>query len=312
MKIFAVLYLAVALSLGVFFVSYLIPRSEKRAKETNLKTLAVSTKSSEVTVILTGDVMLGRSVEAESAENGDYAYPFRKVGEKLQGAAIVFINLENPIIEDCPVHLEGFKFCASPKMLEGLTFAGVDIVNLANNHSGNFGQKGIEETQRKLEEKGIKATGLGELVVLKREDTLFGFLGFDLTLRNLSQEGLNLIEVSDKKVDILIVGVHWGVEYTQTPKDIQRVWAKEMISAGADVIAGHHPHWVQSSEVIDAKPVYYSLGNLVFDQMWSERTKEGIVLKLTFKNRQLDSIGERQTYMFSWGQPTFSEAYLGD
>src|SRR3972149_567479 len=104
-------------------------------------------------------------------------------------------------------------------MLEGLVFSGVDIVNLANNHSGNYGQKGIEETQNHLRRKGIAATGLGELAVLKREETLFGFLGFDLTGRNLDEKDISLINKSNTKVDVLIIGVHWGVEYTQTPTD---------------------------------------------------------------------------------------------
>ena len=313
MKTIAFLYLGVALSLILLFVSLLIPLPKKPAEKAGIpKTLAVSTQQSKLEVILTGDVMLGRTVEIKSAEEGDYAYAFRKVGESLRQADIVFINLENPIIEDCPPHTDGFKFCASPKMLEGLVFSGVDIVNLANNHAGNYGQKGIEETQSLLRQKGIAATGLGELVILEREDTLFGFLGFDLTTRNLSEEDLMIINQSNTKVDVLIIGVHWGVEYTQTPTDTQRVWAREIIEAGADAIAGHHPHWVQSSEIIDGKPVYYSLGNFVFDQMWSERTREGTVVELTFRDGKLDSLGERQTYMFFWARPSFSDAYPGN
>ena len=313
MKTFAILYLVVAISLALLLVSFFLPQPQKPILPAAIsKSTAVSIKPPEVEVILAGDVMLGRTVETKSAGLGDYAYPFREIGERLKEADIVFINLENSIIENCPVHTSGFKFCSSPKMLEGLSFSGVDIVSLANNHAGNYEQKGLEETRNLLTQKGIATTGLGELVILKREDTLFGFLGFDLTARNLREKDIALISQSNSKVDILIVGVHWGAEYTQTPTDIQRIWAKEMISSGADVIAGHHSHWVQSSEIIEGKPVYYSLGNLIFDQMWSERTKKGEVVELTFKDGQLESSTERQTYMSSWGQPSFSEAYLGD
>ena len=309
MKTFAILYLVVAISLALLLVSLFLPRAHKLVLPANITTTPnVSSKSPEIEVILVGDVMLGRTVETKSSELGDYSYPFRKVGERLKGSDIVFINLENPIIEDCPEHSSGFKFCSSPKMLEGLIFSGVDIVNLANNHSGNYGQKGIEETIRLLAQKGIAATGLGELVILKREDTSFGFLGLDLTVRNLNEKDLSIIRRSNSKVDVLIVGIHWGVEYTQIPTDLQRVWAKKIVTAGADVIAGHHPHWVQSSETIDSKPVYYSLGNFVFDQMWSEDTKKGKVLELIFIGGKQDSLKERQTYMFSWGQPSFTEA----
>jgi len=312
-KTFAFLYLVVAISLALLFRSLPLSQDKKSALPAKITTTPnVSDKSPEIKVILAGDVMLGRTVETKSSELGDYSYPFRKVGERLKGSDIVFINLENPIIEDCPEHSGGYKFCSSPKMLQGLTFSGVDIVNLANNHAGNYGQEGIEETIKLLAQKGIAATGLGELVILKREDTSFGFLGFDLTTRNLDEKDISLIHLSNSKVDVLIVGVHWGVEYTQTPTEIQWIWAKEIILAGADVIAGHHPHWVQGSETIEGKPVYYSLGNFVFDQMWSERTKEGEIVELIFKDGQLDSSRGLGIYMPSWGQPSFSEALLPD
>ncbi|OGM02495.1 hypothetical protein A2115_00710 [Candidatus Woesebacteria bacterium GWA1_41_8] len=308
MKTIAFLYLGVAFSMVLIFVSLLLPLPQKTTETAGIpKTLAISTQPPELKVILTGDVMLGRTVETKSAEEGDYAYPFRRVGERLRDSDIVFINLENPIIEDCPPHADGFKFCASPKMLEGLVFSGVDIVNLANNHSGNYGQNGIEETQNHLRRKGIAATGLGELVILKREGTRFGFLGLDLTTRNLSDNDIELIRRSNTKVDVLILGVHWGVEYTQTPTDIQRTWAREIIQAGADVIAGHHPHWVQISEIIDGKPVYYSLGNFVFDQMWSEETKKGLLIQQIYEDKTLVKEKKSPIYMASWAQPHFIE-----
>jgi poly-gamma-glutamate capsule biosynthesis protein CapA/YwtB (metallophosphatase superfamily) len=162
------------------------------------------------------------------------------------------------------------------------------------------------DTQRALAQKGIAPTGLGELVILKREGTRFGFLGFDLTVRNLNEKDLILIRESKAKVDVLIVGVHWGVEYTNAPTDTQRSWAKQIVLQGADVIAGHHPHWVQTSEIIDGKPVFYSLGNLVFDQMWSEKTRHGMIAKLKFVEGRLNSKEERKIYIQSWAQPEFS------
>lgn len=308
MKTFAILYLAVAIILALLFISLPIFQNNKPLLSANITTTPnVLSKPQEVKVILTGDVMLGRTVEIKSRELGDYSYPFRKVGERLNGSDIVFINLENPIIENCPEHSGGFKFCSSPKMLQGLSFAGVDIVNLANNHAGNYGQIGIEESIKLLAQKGIAATGLGELVILKRGDTTFGFLGFDLTTSKLNEKDISLIRRSNSKVDLLIIGIHWGMEYSTTPTRIQKIWAKEIILAGADVIAGHHPHWAQGSETIEDKPVYYSLGNFVFDQMWSERTKAGEIIELTFKDGKLDSSTEINTYMSFWGQPSFQE-----
>lgn len=86
--------------------------------------------------------MLGRSVMIKSLSMNDPVYPFRKVAEKLNQADIVFVNLESPLVANCPSSNSGFKFCADPKMIEGLKFAGVDVVSLANNHTLNYGRGG--------------------------------------------------------------------------------------------------------------------------------------------------------------------------
>lgn len=265
-------------------------------------------KTNDVEVILTGDVMLGRTVMTKSLDLYDPVYPFRKVASELTNADIVFINLENPIVDDCPRIYKGFKFCATPKMVEGLTASGVDVVTLANNHSGNFGQDGIEETVKTLESRGILITGLGKLSTMTVNEVEFGFLGFDFVSGEPKVTDFELVSSSNDKVDVLIVGVHWGNEYTEKASSIQREWAERLVEAGADVVVGHHPHWVQEKENINGKAVYYSLGNFVFDQMWSEKTREGTVVQLTYGNGEL--IGERviNTYMENWAQPEFVEA----
>ncbi len=249
--------------------------------------------------------MLGRSVMAKILEVGDPFYPFKAVADRLKEADLVFVNLENPVTRDCKPHLGGFTFCTTPEIAEGLNFAGVDIVNLANNHTFNYGRGGFEETKEILDEQGVKWVGDNNLEVVTLKGTVFGFLGFDLTVKGLSQENLELIKKADGEVDVLVVAVHWGVEYTREPTKLQRTQAREIIKAGADVISGHHPHWVQISETIEEKPVYYSLGNFVFDQMWSEETKKGLVVSLTYKDGELKKAEEFPTYMNNWAQPEF-------
>lgn len=259
------------------------------------------------TIILTGDVMIGRSVMTKSIQENDYTYPFKKIAEKLKKANLVFINLENPIIENCPETNTGMIFCARPEMVEGLTFAGIDIVTLANNHSKNYGQKGLEETIQSLNKNNIRAVGYGNLIIKKIKRIKYGFLGFDFLTKIPKETDYNLIQESKNKVDVLIVGIHWGNEYASKPTRYQKEWAKKIVEQGADVIAGHHPHWVQEKEEINGKPVYYSLGNLIFDQMWSEKTKQGLVVELTFRDGKLTNTTELPTYMSSWAQPEFVE-----
>jgi poly-gamma-glutamate capsule biosynthesis protein CapA/YwtB (metallophosphatase superfamily) len=260
----------------------------------------------DITLILAGDVMLGRTVMTTSLAKSDPSYPFLKVKDFLQTADIVFLNLENPFVTSCPRKYDGMVFCADPVLADGLSDAGIDIVNLANNHTRNYGQKGLDETVSVLSNHGIFSTGLGDLVTKKVGETTFGFLGFDFLSHKPSTQDYDLIKSSKAKVDILVVSVHWGVEYTSAPSAAQKQWANQIMASGADIIMGHHPHWVQDIEYVDGKPVYYSLGNFVFDQMWSEKTRQGLVIKLTFRDKKLIKEEKFPTYMNSWAQPELS------
>lgn len=256
-----------------------------------------------ISILLTGDIMLGRSVMGVSLKKGDPTYPFLKVGDTLVGADLVFANLENPIIEKCPASDSGFKFCSDPKMIDGLTFAGIDVVSIANNHSGNYGKEGVSQTENFLRKAGIDYTGDGNLVVREVGGTKFGFLGFDYVGFVPDDEDFQLISDSKQRVNVLIVAVHWGLEYTADPTKSEKLIAKNLTDAGADVVYGTHPHWVQSIDHINGKPVYYSLGNFIFDQMWSEETRRGLVMKLTYRDGKLVGEEKLPIYMQNFAQP---------
>lgn len=296
-----------------------------------------SSINKETKIIFTGDVMLGRTVMTKSIEKGNWKYPVENISEKISDADITFINLENPVVQNCPEHYSGFKFCSPPESLQALKTLGVDIMTLANNHTLNYGQRGLEETLSYLANNDIKAVGTGELEVVEFNDNKFGFLGFDLVTNNLSDLMTSIISDSDSKVDFLIVGVHWGAEYQPSGGVMQRDWAKEMVKAGADLIIGHHPHWVQDAECIDkdnlqpvsqinreelltpgsfaeiclanSVRVYYSLGNFVFDQMWSEETRRGLAVEITLEDNKIIREHMLPVYMHNWAQPEWVEQY---
>lgn len=270
--------------------------------------VAPKDQKQEATLMLGGDVMLGRTVMTTSLdEKNDPRYPFLKIGTEFYDADLAFVNLEAPIIDKCPKSYEGLKFCADPSMLAGLVYAGIDVVNLANNHILNYGEQGLGQTKAFLSQRKIDYTGLGDLVVKKVGGTSFGFLGFDKVTNpdDFTQQEINMIKNADKSVDILVASVHWGNEYQEQPTQKQTQWARQLVENGVDVVVGHHPHWVQTVANIDGKPVYYSLGNLVFDQMWSEKTKEGLVVKLTFSGKEVVDEKLMKIYMKDWAQPEF-------
>lgn len=257
----------------------------------------------QTSLIFTGDVMLGRSVMTKSLKNNNPNYPFINVADVLRGTDIVFSNLESPIVDNCLYVDSGFKFCSNPKMVEGLKYAGVDVVSLANNHTLNYGKEGFDQTKKYLDSIGIKWVGDGNLVIIEKNKTKFGFLGFNFLTLKPQEQDFDLVRNSKKKVDILIVGVHWGEEYAKKANLYQRLLARQLSEAGADYIVGHHPHWIQDTEIIGSTKVYYSLGNFIFDQMWSEETKKGLSVNLIFKGKKLERENLLKSYMSNFAQP---------
>ena len=270
----------------------------------NNSTLQPISQPVKTRLILGGDVMLGRSVMIVSEDSKNFFYPFEKISSYLNTGDIVFVNLESPIVSDCPRISDGYKFCTTPEIAEGLVGANITIVNLANNHIHNYGKEGFNQTKQILDKLHISFVGNGNVVTKTVNGTKFGFVGFDFLSNKPVEADFELINVAAGSNDVLVVGVHWGEEYTSEPNDFQIATAHKMIEAGANVIVGHHPHWVQEMEDVNGKKVYYSLGNLVFDQMWSEETKKGMLVELTFDANHLTSEKKISIYMENIGQPT--------
>lgn len=254
-------------------------------------------------IIFVGDVMLGRSVMSKCLSLNDYNYPFLKTADVLKQADITVGNLENPILNNCPISNDGFIFCSNKESIEGLKFAGFDLMNLANNHTNNYGNNGLIQTQDFLKKNNIDYFGVNNLVIKNINNIKFGFLGFDYVFKNPKESDFELIKNSKNQVDILIVMTHWGVEYKSKSNENQQTIAKNIIESGADVIVGSHPHWVQEIGYINEKPVVYSLGNFVFDQSWSEETKKGLVVRFNYKGKKLEKIDSLPIYMKNLAQP---------
>lgn len=265
-------------------------------------------KTFTTNIILGGDVMLGRSVELASRRK-DFNYPFLEIAEYTKQADIVFVNLENPIVEDCPARNNGLVFCANPEMLRGLKHADINVVNLANNHISNYGASGIDSTRKFLAANNIGYTGIGELYIKLVNGVKFGFLGFNRAESRVPLSDEEIMKVSDSamKVDVLIVAMHWGNEYHDRANDYQRETARILVENGVDIVVGHHPHWVQDWEELEGKLVFYSLGNFVFDQMWSEKTRQGVLVDLTFEGSDVVSQEFKNIYIEKIGQPKLVE-----
>ncbi len=279
-------------------------------KETTGQTIYPS--SEDIELLLVGDIMLSRKVGRLMGERG-LDYPFREVEPYIKGSSFTIGNLETAITDrGNPLPNKAIWFRAVPETAQLLKNVGFDVVSLANNHVLDYDTEGFLDTMAYLEEANVKYVGAGlninealEPVILEAEGIKIGILAFsemadifwshsyprmfkaEEDLPGIAPLGpkyedmlFNAVKELRSQVDILIVTLHWGIEYVNYPNTYQRELAHKLVDAGVDLIHGHHPHCIQSLEVYQDSLIAYSLGNFVFDQDWSQNTKEGFMLKV--------------------------------
>ena len=246
------------------------------------------------TILFVGDIMLDRNVEGLISKNNPL-YPFQKIGQLLRGVDLVVGNLEGPIVAKPlkPIpHTMVFSF--PPEAAEALSLARFNLLSLANNHGLDMGRSGPEETRKFLREKSIAP--LGNPGVCNGDfsydfDKGIRFFALNKVYNPLckTQEMLEAIESARAaNPDLfIIVSVHWGQEYKLVNSSVQRKLAEQLINAGADLIIGHHPHVVQNIDMYKGKLIFYSLGNFVFDQYFSEQTQQGLAVGLEIWPKRL-------------------------
>lgn len=265
-----------------------------------------------VTLAFAGEMIFARTVATKINEYQDYRYPFYKVAPILKKADLRFATLEAPLYgKNTPCHSGCMVFICDEENTSGLRFADINIVSLAANHIMDSGEEGLRRTIELLEQNGIDYIGAGrnlnearQPLIKKINGIRFGFLAYNNVPpkdygATENQPGSAWIEenalIEDIKalrplVDILIISFHWGIEYTAIPNNEQIYFAHLAIDKGSDLIIGDHPHWIQSIEFYKEKPIFYSLGNFVFDQMWSEETQKGIIVFINYQGKDIKEI----------------------
>jgi len=263
-----------------------------------------------LTVCFTGDVLLDRGVrEAIERKGGTADFLFEDVSKIFKSSDATVINLECPITDTITPINKRFIFRGEPEWLPALRNSGVTHAVLANNHSMDQGRKGLISTSRHLTNAEICSIGYGENQASSCEPVfitkdsiqvaLFGVVR--LPLENWvsleDQPGVcqasieylceSIKDLKTTKPDChIVIVLHWGSEYQRQPVIAQRKEARQLIDAGADAIIGHHPHVIQEEEIYKGKPIFYSLGNFVFDQN-KPFTDKGLIVRLSFDKDSL-------------------------
>jgi len=182
-----------------------------------------------------------------------------------------------------------FVFRCPTETLPSIRANGIDVANLGNNHSGDFGKEALVDGRANLISAGIGAVGAGSNADEAAEPALYELNGWTVAvigfggvapseswyatadtpgMRN-GDDTPSMVEAvaaADEVADIVVVTIHWGMELDTAPRpdDIER--ADAMIAAGADIIFGHHPHRMQPLEMVNGAAVFWSLGNFVWPQ----------------------------------------------
>jgi poly-gamma-glutamate synthesis protein (capsule biosynthesis protein) len=255
----------------------------------------------QVTLALVGDIGLGREVNFQILKGMN---PFLYTTPLLSKADLAVGNLEGPLIKNCPISRSGFRFCGNPDSAKILASAGLDLMDLANNHIKDYQETGIEQTKQALKSSDIDYFDDQKLAIKTIGSSLLGFLGFNDVSRPINQQFMvEKIQQAKERTDFLIISFHWGEEYQAKPNNRQKELARWAIEAGADLVVGHHPHVLQPLEYYQNKPILYSLGNFVFDQMWSRPTRTGTIALVTIADQKVEKIEFVPTFMQTCCQP---------
>ena len=257
----------------------------------------------EITVSAIGDVTLGQDDKFQYTGSFNQYY-------KLSGAGYFFSGVKKILSEDnlTIANLEGtltkatekpdksfqgdnaFFFKGSPSYAAILKDGSIEAVDLANNHSMDYLEKGFSDTVAALDNTEIKSFGYDKVAIYEKDGIKIGLIGVN-TLGKL-EEGVNLINVEfdlvnkiqllKNQTSLIIVSFHWGMENQSTPTSEQRELGRLAVEQGAGLVLGHHPHVLQPIEVYQGKSIVYSLGNFVFGGNSNPRYKTTEIFRQTF------------------------------
>jgi poly-gamma-glutamate capsule biosynthesis protein CapA/YwtB (metallophosphatase superfamily) len=267
---------------------------------------------SAIKLVFTGDILLdgyvGRQIEAYGVN-----YPFAALADELKNADLTFGNLETSVsTRGKPAANKTFTFRSDPKTLEGLVNAGFDAVSLANNHTLDYGVEALYDTFEHLKDYNLGYTGAGinqdeafKPFIKEIRGKKVAVLGLSRVIPEASwyatkskpgiaqaysnEPMMTYVKKAAKENDYTIIFLHWNKEFADYPEDYAPKMAKAFIDAGADAVIGAHSHSLMGIEWYKGKPIYYSLGNFVFNKSarGGEKTLDSMYVELELKDDEV-------------------------
>ena len=256
----------------------------------------------KITLTFGGDTVLGgresyygnaEGLPAILEKNGN-GWPFTGLKTLFEKDDLTCVNLECVLKDDGEGEdlNKAWRFRGLTTYAGALKSGSIEAVNLANNHTIDYGEAGYASTLLALE--GTAACcGNGRNLILEIQGHPFGFGGCRETayVENPGTIGADIAWMRENGAEFIVYQCHWGTEYDGHHNALQEAMARACQRAGADLVIGHHPHVVQGIDEIDGMPVVYSLGNLMFGGTIRLSTYDGLIVRAVFDpDRETDRV----------------------
>ncbi|MCX6816806.1 MAG: CapA family protein [Candidatus Beckwithbacteria bacterium] len=263
-----------------------------------------------VNLIFAGDLSFDRHIR-QMADQNSYDFILVPLKDLFFSADLVIVNLETPITDNPSVSVgsvigspQNYRFTSAPETAAVLARHNIKLVNLGNNHTLNFGLDGLKQTKGYLTAAGVdffgntgQASDSARSAVKQINQLNFGFVNYNQFASDSLSAALEDLQTLRPRVDVLIVFCHWGEEYQPIASPTIQAMAHQFIDNGADLVIGTHPHVIQQSEIYQGQPIYYSLGNFVYDQYFSPQTRKGMLVSVTTDPENLISTSTQEDYV---------------
>jgi len=254
---------------------------------------AESPRPDRLVITLAGDCTIGSEGKYVNSKNSfvqvvaekGFAWPFSGVIDLFANDDLTIVNLEGTFTNATRAQNKRFTFRAPPEYADVLTLGSVEAVNLANNHSKDYLERGVIDTKQALDERGIAYCYHYEPTVVEVKGRKIALLGISYPLRKSKVAAMCEQIVAfraDPEIDLIIANFHAGIENTYKQRGDQITAAHQVIDSGADVVVGTHPHVLQGMEMYKGKPIFYSLGNFSFGGNSRPKDLETAVVQLEY------------------------------
>ena len=241
-----------------------------------------------ITISMVGDCTLASSQynnDFERVVGTDYSWPFAGVKDILDEDDFTIANLEGSFSDEKLTASTTFYFCAPADYAKILAEGSVECATMGNNHTKEFGSKGVENTQAALDAVGVPYIlgGYGDIYDVQGMKLGVFVSNFGPTTGEVTS---GVKKLKSDGADFIIVCTHWGIEGSYHPNSNQVSVAHAAIDAGANVVCGTHPHVLQKTETYGNGYIFYSLGNFSFGGNTNPRDKDSVIAQLKISRNE--------------------------